>query len=120
MFDLKDDSGLWIVVPRSTGRWIDKREAEMEAASRNYESGVTHASGELVATPTEAQDKMFLLKHLRHPECTCAKDTVGSLNAKERGKQLPTNNGELAESYRVSSYVYRAANKHNNRRGDSI
>jgi hypothetical protein len=79
-FDLSDDFGVWVVIPKRGGRFSRSLDADREAAVRNFEGGVTDAQGRLLAAPTRTQLEAFERIHLRHPDCTCAKFSKHTLD----------------------------------------
>ncbi len=108
-FDLCDDFGVWIVVPKKDGRWATEHMAQQAAGGRNFEHGVAHASGELKEVITPKDDQLFQRLHLTHPECTCSKETKATVAARiENSHELTPD-----RTYKLRSRIQRSASRHN-------
>ena len=69
-YDICDDFGVWIVVPRlaKLGRWQSEQDAQAECDRRNFQDGIADESGRLLQLFNQVQ---WWAKHSLRPDCTC-------------------------------------------------
>jgi hypothetical protein len=91
-YDVKDDLGVFVVVPKYDGRWAVMADAQDECDDRNFKSGVTDEQGVLLEHATKAEDKKFEAFHLTHSECTCEKRSKYDIEEHPWGESRPKDN----------------------------
>lgn len=81
-YDVCDDYGVWVVVPKPLGRWVNQDDAQDECNKRNFDAGIAAEDGELKNEVSKEDESKFTTVHLVHPECTCSKMSKGGLDRK--------------------------------------